>query len=95
MVVSADDGSEFTYTGSGGQEEGGGGAAKKQVKDQVWTGDNLSLKVAYEMKTPIRVIRAHTDRTYVYEGLYVICEEPKRVVSFVEVAHLKHIRLRC
>mmetsp|Transcript_6265 Transcript_6265/g.13737 ORF Transcript_6265/g.13737 Transcript_6265/m.13737 type:complete len:611 (+) Transcript_6265:42-1874(+) len=66
-----DEGSEFWYTGEGGQK------GKKQINDQTWTGGNLALKQSCETKTPVRVFRGvnmEGVNMYLYEGLYNVTE---------------------
>lgn len=46
-VDDADQGTEFWYTGEGGQQKG------MQVKDQTWTGGNLALRRNMETGKPV------------------------------------------
>ncbi|KAI9018973.1 PUA-like domain-containing protein [Hyaloraphidium curvatum] len=88
-----DFGEGFTYTGSGGRDLKGTKANPKnlrtapQTKDQVWEGDNAALKLSFEKKLPVRVIRGYFKKSpggaherspyaplygYRYDGLYKI-----------------------
>ncbi|RUS13915.1 PUA-like domain-containing protein [Endogone sp. FLAS-F59071] len=78
-------GEAFTYTGSGGRDLKGTSANPKnlrtaaQSKDQTLVGGNKALKISYETKKPVRVIRGYKlnspyapDEGYRYDGLYTV-----------------------
>lgn len=75
-----DHGSYIIYTGQGGQDSIGRRFTGKQVRDQEITHHyNWALKISYEEKLPIRVVRGlHGDPAwspstgYRYDGLYQI-----------------------
>jgi putative restriction endonuclease len=75
-----DYGSFLIYTGQGGQSNIGRRFIGKQVRDQEITNNyNWALKISYEEKLPVRVIRGpHGDPEwspssgYRYDGLYLV-----------------------
>ncbi|RUS28203.1 PUA-like domain-containing protein [Jimgerdemannia flammicorona] len=78
-------GEAFTYTGSGGRDLKGTKMNPKNLRtapqsaDQKLEGGNLALKVSYETKKPVRVIRGYKfcspyspSEGYRYDGLYTV-----------------------
>ena len=76
-----DEGSMFTYTGSGGRNLTGNKRTAPQSSDQELKGGNLALVINQLRKRPLRVVRGYKARGnyapqqgYRYDGLYRLVE---------------------
>mmetsp|Transcript_3858 Transcript_3858/g.9406 ORF Transcript_3858/g.9406 Transcript_3858/m.9406 type:complete len:276 (+) Transcript_3858:3-830(+) len=76
-----DDGTAFTYTGSGGRDLTGNKRTAPQSSDQELKGGNLALAINLLRRRPLRVVRGYKLKSafaprqgYRYDGLYNVVE---------------------